>query len=286
MPRGPEDPRVVVEVGRRGKLLIGEPYFTPGVPIVIDAKSSAHLQNGDLALVFPGRGRARIERSLGSARRIENVLEALLVEEGARTDFEPYELPPLSVEGRVDLRDLTAITIDPDTAKDFDDALSFRREGDGIRAWVHIADVSWFVPAGSPLDRGAAARALSTYVPGLVAPMLPHELADDACSLRPHQDRLCVTVEIPPLGEPLFYRSVIRSDERLSYGQAQRREASPPILEQLTLAGDVATRLRKQRFARGALEVTTPEVVFDFAGGRVADARLEGEPYAHQLVEE
>src|SRR4051794_39091504 len=286
MPRGPEDPRVVVEVGRRGKLLIGEPYFTPGVPIVIDAKSSAHLQNGDLALVFPGRGRARIERSLGSARRIENVLEALLVEQGARTEFEPYELPPVSVEGRVDLRDLPAITIDPDTAKDFDDALSFRREPDGIRAWVHIADVSWFVPAGSPLDHGAAARALSTYVPGLVAPMLPHELADDACSLRPHQDRLCVTVEMPPAGEPLFYRSVISSRARLTYGQAERRDAPPDILEQLDLAAEVATALRTARYARGALEVNSPEVAFSFADGRVTDAWRESEPHAHMLVEE
>ncbi len=109
-------------------------------------------------------------------------------------------------------------TVDPDTAKDFDDALSFRREPDGIRAWVHIADVSWFVGAGTPLDRGAARRAFSTYVPGAVAPMLPHELADDLCSLRPNQDRLCVTVEIPPSGEPQFYRSVIRSDARLTYG--------------------------------------------------------------------
>ena len=116
--------------------------------------------------------------------------------------------------------------------------------------------------------------------------MLPPELADDSCSLRPLQDRLCVTVEIPPAGDPLFYRSVICSDARLSYGEAQRREAAPGILEQLTLAGEVATALRARRFARGALEVTTPEIVFRFADGRVADAWQEGEPYAHMLVEE
>ena len=155
------------------------------------------------------------------------MLEALLVERGARQPFEPHDAPTRkrTIANRVDLRDLLTYTIDPDTAKDFDDALSFRREDDGIRAWVHIADVSWFVGAGTPLDHGAARRAFSTYVPGQVAPMLPHELADDLCSLRPHQDRLCVTVEIPPHGEPQFYRSVIRSDARLTYGQAQRREA-------------------------------------------------------------
>ena len=95
---------------------------------------------------------------------------------------------------------------------------------------MHIADVSYFVGAGTPLDQGAMQRAFSTYVPGAVAPMLPHDLADDLCSLRPNQDRLCVTVEMPPGGEPLFYRSVIRSDARLTYGQAERREAPPAVL--------------------------------------------------------
>jgi ribonuclease R len=228
-----------------------------------------------------------VEQALGSADLIENVLEALLVEKGARQRFEPHDPPAPDVTGRVDLRDLLTYTIDPDTAKDFDDALSFRREADGIRSWVHIADVSYFVGAGTPLDQGAERRAFSTYVPGLVAPMLPHELADDLCSLRPNQDRLCVTVEIPPAGAPSFYRSVIRSDARLTYGQAQRREAAPEVLEALSLNDEVAARLREARFARGALQVQRPEVVFTFDGeGGVADARFEGEPHAHMLVEE
>ena len=116
---------------------------------------------------------------------------------------------------------------------------------------MHIADVSFFVGAGTPLDRGAAERAFSTYVPGTVAPMLPHELADDLCSLRAHVDRLCVTVELPPHGEPQFYRSVIRSDARLTYGQAERREAPPEVLDQLALNDELATMLRDRRFARG-----------------------------------
>jgi ribonuclease R len=116
--------------------------------------------------------------------------------------------------------------------------------------------------------------------------MLPYDLADDACSLRPYQDRLCVTVEMPPDGEPLFYRSVIRSDARLTYGEAERREAPPEILEQLALAGELATAQRARRFARGALEITTPEIAFSFEDGRVSDAKLEAEPWAHMLVEE
>src|ERR1700722_3653033 len=164
MPEAPSSRRVAVELVRRGRNLAGDPYFTPGLPLALDLKGFGGLRAGELALVRTGRGRARVERGLGSARRIENVLEALLCEQGARVEFERYDLPEPSIEGRVDLRELTSITIDPDTAKDFDDALSFRREADGIRAFVHIADVSYFVPAGTPLDLGAAGRALSTYV--------------------------------------------------------------------------------------------------------------------------
>ena len=152
---------------------------------------------------------------------------------------------------------------------------------------MHIADVSAFVPAGSALDRGAAARAFSTYVPGLVAPMLPPELSDDACSLRPHVDRSCVTVEFAPSGEPLFYRSTICSDARLTYGQAQRRDVPAEVSEELELAAAYSAELRRRRFARGALRVERPEIAFDFDGeGGVAAARWEGEPDAHALVEE
>ena len=279
--------RIVVEVDRKGKLIVGEPYFTPGVPVVLESKGIGDVSRGDLAVVRTGRGRAHVEEVLGPADHIENVLEALLVEKGARMPFEPHSPPELDESGRIDLRDLPTYTVDPDTAKDFDDALSFRREDAGIRAWVHIADVSFFVGAGTPLDHGASQRAFSTYVPGTVAPMLPHELADDLCSLRPNLDRLCVTVELPPNGEPQFYRSVIRSDARLTYGQAERREAPPAVLEQLALNDELATMLRDRRFARGALQVQTPEEVFRFDGnGGVADAWLEGEPHSHMLVEE
>ena len=117
--------------------------------------------------------------------------------------------------------------------------------------------------------------------------MLPHELADDLCSLRPNVDRLCVTVEIPPQGEPSFYRSVIRSNERLTYGQAQRREASELILDQLALNDELAATLRARRFARGALQVQSPEAVFSFDGEAASPTRgSKGEPHAHMLVEE
>ncbi|HZQ65073.1 MAG TPA: RNB domain-containing ribonuclease [Gaiellaceae bacterium] len=289
--------RVVAEVATRGKLVVGEPYFTPGVPIVLDRKALRGAERGDLVVVSSGRGRAKVERVLGRADRIEAVLEGLLAEKGARTSFEPFDERPPDTEGRADLRDLPTFTIDPDTAKDFDDAISVRRESDGVRAWVHIADVSYFVPAGSSLDHGAAGRAFSTYLPGLVAPMLPPALSDDLCSLRPGVDRLCVTVEFPPgylgpapppsSGEPSFYRSVIRSDARLTYGQAQRREVPAEVAGELELAAVLSAELRRRRFARGALRVESPELEFEFDGeGGVARAWRQGEPEAHALVEE
>ena len=288
---------VVVEVVKRGKLVVGEPFFEPGLPITLDRKHLGEAARGDLAVVRPGRGRAPVERVLGPAAAIEAVLEGVLVQRGALGPFEPHVLPEPTHEGRVDLRELTTFTIDPETAKDFDDAISVRADGDGLRAWVHIADVSYFVPAGSPLDRGAAERALSTYVPGRVAPMLPPELAEDACSLRPRVERLCVTVEIPfdaelRAGEPTFYRSLIRSRERFTYGQVERvlagRERVDEELERaLRLAERLTEELRRRRFARGSLRIETEEISFEFDGrGGVSRAWHESEPQAHALVEE
>jgi ribonuclease R len=166
--------RLVVEVGRRGRLVVGEPFFTPGVPLVLDKKGVKEVRPGQLAVVSAGKGRARLEKALGPADSVDAVLDALLEEEGLREQHEPHDAPAPTLEGRVDLREQLTFTIDPETAKDFDDAISVQREGDGLLAWVHIADVSHFVPVGTPLDRGAARRAFSAYVPGRVAPMLPH----------------------------------------------------------------------------------------------------------------
>jgi ribonuclease R len=233
------------------------------------------------------RGRARLERKLGKAKDIRVVLEGLLVHAGARVEFEPYEAPRPELADRVDLRDQLCFTIDPDTAEDFDDAISVQAEGDGFRWWVHIADVSAYVTPGIPLDHGASARAFSTYVPGNVAPMLPPELSENQCSLRPNEDRLCVTVEMPPDGRAKFYRSIIRSKARLTYGQAERREAASEIVAALELTDRLTAGMRERRFARGALRIESPETNFEFDGkGGVAKAWKESEPTSHRLVEE
>ncbi len=255
-----------------------------------------------------GRGRARVERRLGPANRVEAVLEGLLYHLGVRsvperdeealreTELLPDE-PGEPEPGRVDLRELLAFTIDPDDARDFDDALSIQREGDGIRVWVHIADVAAAVPPGSALDRDASDRAFSVYVPGRVEPMLAEALSAGLCSLLPSRDRNCVTVELPlgpglDPGEAVFYRSMIRSRERLTYSQVEaaltgRTPLSSELGEALELASVVAAELRRRRYRRGSLRVETGEVTFTFDGrGSVERAWVETEPLAHGLVEE
>src|SRR2546430_10149217 len=133
-----------------------------------------------------------------------------------------------------------------------------------------MADVAWCGEAGTPSDRGAAGRAFSVVVPGLVSPMLPPELSDDLCSLRPDVDRLCVTVEVElASGNASFYRSVIRSRARLTYAQAQRilageERAEPELTEALRRAERITADLRERRFARGALRIETGGVAVRF----------------------
>ena len=160
---------------------------------------------------------------------------------------------------RRDLTELATFTVDPASARDFDDAVSAQREGDGARLWIHIADVAAHVRPGSPLDQEARRRANSTYVPGAVEPMLPHALSSDACSLAPGVERLAVTAEIE-LGPEMrprrarFYRSLIRSDARLDYDEldeifAGRERAPEDVAEPLAAAREVAAALGEQRRA-------------------------------------
>jgi ribonuclease R len=195
-------------------------------------------------------------------------------------------------------RDLTALptfTVDPATARDFDDAVSARREGDGLRLWIHIADVAAHVPPGSPLDREARRRANSTYAPGAVEPMLPHALSEEACSLAPGVERLAVTAEIElgPGGRPgaaSFYRSRIRSDERLDYDGLDRvfsgRATAPePIAEPLAVAREAAAALGERRGASSLdVESFEPEFRFDSAGN-VTGARGVAQTESHRLIE-
>jgi ribonuclease R len=195
-------------------------------------------------------------------------------------------------------RDLTALatfTVDPATARDFDDAVSAQLEGEGARVWIHIADVAAHVQPGSPLDQEARRRGNSTYVPGAVEPMLPHALSSDACSLAPGVERLAVTTEVE-LGPGMvprrtrFYRSRIRSDARLDYDQldeifAGREQPPAEVAEPLVAAREIAAGLGEHR-GTSSLDVESfePEFRFD-AEGNVIAAQGVAQTEAHRLIE-
>ncbi len=149
-----------------------------------------------------GRGRGRRQEAPKTARdAVELFLREELGGRGFRASLEVEAAEASTVAEsrsgpRRDLIGLPTFTVDPATARDFDDAVSAQREGEGTRLWVHIADVAAHVPPGSPLDREARRRGNSTYVPGAVEPMLPHALSEQACSLAPGVERLAVTAEI------------------------------------------------------------------------------------------
>ena len=293
-------------VARRGRFTVVEPFFERGQRLTVDTRRRRDVAPGQLVLVSVSRrnGRAQIVRALGRPDVARDVLEALLADRGYERGF------PRSVEAeakgaagagegapRRDLTDLETFTIDPASAKDFDDAVSARADGDGVRLFVHIADVSAYVPAGSATDAVARERGNSVYVPETVEPMLPAALSSDACSLVPGASRRAVTVEmhIGPDGgisSTSFYRSTIRSDERLTYDQVDGFFAGterPPerVAEPLARARKVADALRRIRMGRGSLGIETSEPEFEFdSEGQVVAARDVVQTESHGLIEE
>jgi ribonuclease R len=214
-----------------------------------------------------------------------------LEDEARRAAAQAERLPV----ARRDLTALATFTVDPATARDFDDAVSAQREGDGFRLWIHIADVAAHVRPGSPLDREARRRANSTYVPGAVEPMLPFALSSDACSLAPGVERLAVTteVELGPGAQPRsarFYRSLIRSDARLDYDELDRifggRAPAPEAAAEPLEAARAAAAALGERRGATELEVESaePEFVFDAEGEVTAAHRVE-QTESHRLVE-
>jgi ribonuclease R len=318
-------PRVAV-LARRGKFLVAEPFFDGGPRIVVSRDSRYDV--GDLVVVGPlggargragraGRagsgalarsgGRAQIQRRLGRPDIARDVIEALMVDRGLRRAFDPAvgraaraaseAAVELAVDGRRrDLRSLPTFTIDPSSARDFDDAISAEIDAEGgWTVWVHIADVSAYVTPRSLVDREAYRRGTSVYVPGAVEPMLPEALSNGSCSLVPGQDRLAVTVEMVVRGEEVrkaaFHRSVIRSDQRLDYDRVDRifagtEPGANPWGDGLAAARAAAAALGARRAALGALALDSSEPHFSFdARGNVVGVSGVQQTESHRLIE-
>jgi len=196
------------------------------------------------------------------------------------------------LHGRKDLRELHFVTIDGETARDFDDAVFCRREGKGFRLWVAIADVSHYVRHGDALDVEARERGTSVYFPRRVIPMLPEKLSNGLCSLNPQADRLAMAceMEITPGGEVSgykFYPALIRSHARLTYTEAWERLSNKTAKEHLVVLYEVFKLLLGQRERRGAIDFETVEtrMLFD-ARGKIEKIVPEPRNDAHRLIEE
>ncbi len=197
---------------------------------------------------------------------------------------------------RKDLRELVSVTIDPDTAKDFDDAISVHKDQKGqYHLGVHIADVAHYVQAGSAIDSEASSRCNSTYFPGTCLPMLPEELSTNLCSLKPNVNRLAISVLmlVDKEGVVLSHkivRSVIRSQKRFTYRQAKLvldgvKESKHAAL--LLLMQELGLLFKKQRYSRGGIEFTLPDLslIVDDEGVVKGLDRVEYD-ITHQMIEE
>jgi ribonuclease R len=208
----------------------------------------------------------------------------------------PARIAPEEIARREDFRQLFTLTIDPDDAKDFDDALSYRVLPGGLfEIYVHIADVSHYVIADSPLDAEARARGNSIYLVDRVIPMLPEKLSNGLCSLQPNVDRLVKTaiVTLDSHGEIKSFRfadGIIHSAKRFTYQEAFALLQQPPnssLGRDLHTLNDMAQTLRKRRFARGALDLEMSEIKvrLDENGVPVRLEKMEYD-FSHQLIEE
>ncbi|MBC8313093.1 MAG: ribonuclease R [Candidatus Cloacimonetes bacterium] len=203
------------------------------------------------------------------------------------------------VSRRKDFRNLTTFTIDPITAKDFDDAISFEDIATGYRLYVHIADVSEFAKVNSPTLREAFERGTSIYLLQDVIPMLPQKLSNDLCSLKPNRDRLTISVIIDyDKNFKIVHRnvvpSIIRSDARLSYDQVDKlfeekneNDIDPKIGKILLKLRPLAKHLTKQRYARGGLDFDLPDSEFEFdENGSPINIMRVKTTESHLLIEE
>lgn len=247
----------------------------------------------------------KIIEVLGKAGTYDTEIASIAREFGIRYKFPKAvlkEADDLSDEfnkidhpNRLDLRQSNVFTIDPRTAKDFDDALSIDHLANGnLSIGIHIADVSHFVAPGTEIYKEALKRATSVYLVGKVIPMLPEKLSNEICSLVPYEDRLTfsVMVEFSPNGEQVSYfisKSVINSKRRFTYEEVQEiiENKSGEFVDEIIELNRIAVKLRKNRTEKGSINFTTPDVDFILdENGSPIDIKIKESNESHHLVEE
>ena len=290
-----------------------------GRDVVIPAKAAGKAVSGQVVVAeitsYAGEGQAmegKIIEVLGWPDEPEVEVQTIIRKYDLPSEFPPSVLKaaktaPQVIEaddltGRTDLRGQLTVTIDGETAKDFDDAVAVKKEENGaIRLWVSIADVSHYVKPGSALDKEAYLRGTSVYFPDRCIPMLPEELSNGICSLNPQVDRLTMTAEMVfdqtgAMLESSFYPSVINSVARLTYTKVKKIVVDndsemvkeyAKVVPELKIMEELALRLMAKRRKRGSIDfdLPEPEILLDLTGGTMAIIRAERN-LAHKIIEE
>src|SRR5467141_2818904 len=294
----PDDPRLVhdvyVQVPPRAKLP-KTPAGGDKVVVRLEAWESRHVNPEGEIIEVLGAATAPGIDMLSIVRKYDlpTAFPKSVIDEANRI---PQSVEQRMVDGRDDLRDKFIVTVDPDDARDFDDAIDVEKiDNEGWRLGVHIADVSAYVTPDSALDREARRRGNSVYLPDRVIPMLPERLSNGVCSLNPDVDRLThsVFIEFDKNGRAKnagFARSVIRSAKRLTYKEAYAILQARPngeLSRRLHTAWELASLLRRKRFEQGSLDLDFPEVkVHVDADGKPTRLERVENDQSHQLIEE
>lgn len=281
--------------------------------IFIDHEALNNATHGDKVVVkvstWPGKKRVsaegRVVEVFGKSGSSDIEMKTILVNQGFDLEFPPEvmeeseaistDIPELEIKDRRDMRKVTTFTIDPETAKDFDDAISIRRiENGSLEIGVHIADVSYYVKPGTALDKDAFRRSTSVYLVDRVLPMLPEKLSNELCSLRPKEDKLTYSAifEIDQhnkVKSRWFGRTIIHSDRRFTYEEAQENidAASGEFADELIILNTMAKALRKERFEKGSIDFDVEEVRFRLdEEGTPIEVYTKERMDTHMLVEE
>ncbi len=300
-----------IEVHDKFAFLIPDNIKT-GTDIYISKEKLNGAKSGDKALVkitvWPKSSKnpyGEVIEVLGKPGSNETEIIGMLCNHGITYKFPsevlseaeslPLELTEKEIKKRRDFRSITTFTIDPVDAKDFDDALSFRFLDNGnYEVGVHIADVSHFVPVGSALDKEALIRSNSVYLVDRVIPMLPEQLSNMICSLRPNEDKFTFSAvfEIDENGKiyhEWFGKTIIHSNRRFTYEEAQEiiENKTGDYKEEILILDKIAKILRKKRIKKGALAIESEELRFELdADGLPIKVHIKTSKDAHKLIEE
>jgi len=304
---------IIKDRNRFDEFLVHVPLLGSQQRVVLEPTDERELNIGDrivMEIVDWGskdtETRCRFSSYIGHISDPKSDIPAAIEEFELRSDFPARVIEEASGYGktvsskeiklREDLRHLTTLTIDPDTAKDFDDAISLTKDAQGnYLLGVHIADVSHYVKPGTALDDEAQMRCNSTYFPRVCIPMLPKELSENLCSLKPNVNRLTVSVlvKLSPTGETMEYRivkSVIKSARRFTYKEAKKvldGVMKSPHAPTLQLMVELCGLLKKKRYERGSIEFSLPElVILVDENGQPTGTDYIAYDITHQMVEE